>query len=110
MTGHWTELTEWALHVVLVLVDQRGLDACTFGCETFGIFLVERRFSIAMNFCFEALVSRAWRTEEYVVSVGVSGRVCGGFLGRSFGGVTLGRGTGCAILVCFLVMGATLGG
>jgi len=99
------------LRVAFVLVDRRGLDACTFGCETFGIFLVERRFSIAMFFfCFEALVSRAWRADAYVVSVAVSGRACGGFLGRSVGGVTLGRGTGCAILSCFLVMGATLGG
>ena len=39
VTGHWTELTEWGLRVVFVLVDRCGFDACTFCCEKFGIFL-----------------------------------------------------------------------
>ena len=100
------------MRVFFVLVDRHSLVVCTaFGGETFGIFLVERRFSIAMKFfCFEALVSRAWRADAYVVVVEVSGRTCGGFLGRSVGGVTLGRGTGCAIFSCVLVLGTTLGG
>ena len=112
VTRHWTELTEWALRVFFVLVDRRFMVVCTaFGCETFGIFLVERRFSIAMIFfCFEALVRRAWRADAYVVALEVSGRTCGGFLGRSFGGVTLGKGTRCAIFSCVWVLGATLGG
>ena len=45
-----------------------------------------------------------------MVAVEVSGRTCGGFLGRSVGGVTLGGGTGRAILFCSLGLGATLGG
>ena len=83
-----------------------------FGCDNFGIFLVERRFSIAMIFfCFEDFVIRAWRAEAYVVAGFVMGRTCGDFLGRSFGGITLGRGTGCAIFFCgWASFGATLGG
>ena len=82
---------EWGLRVVFVLVDRRGFDACIFGCENFGIFLVERLFSMAMNFfCLDALVRSAWSADEYVVLAGITGVDCGGFLGRSAGRGTLG--------------------
>ena len=95
----------------LFLVDRRGDDARVVGCENFGIFLVERLFSIAMNFfCLAALVRRAWRADEYVVLAGSTGVACGGFRGRSVRWGTLGRGTGCEFLGCTVVIGVTLGG